>query len=136
MLGMGVLGLTLFALVVNYNIQLTIPPMTVQLQHPIDNTTNDGTGTGGRDCGHRCQGDRLRPSKPRRSRHDATESSLESCSRRTGNYTESSLESCSRRTGNYTGSVESLQKTNCVLPVEQGMQGSRERSRERLKRSV
>jgi hypothetical protein len=47
---MGVLGLTLFAVVVNYNIQLAIPPMTVQLQHPIDNTTNDGTGTGGRDC--------------------------------------------------------------------------------------
>jgi hypothetical protein len=52
---MGVLGLTLFALVVNYNIQLAIPPMTVQLQHPIDKifTTNDSTGTGGRDCGHR-----------------------------------------------------------------------------------
>jgi hypothetical protein len=47
---MGVLGLTLFALVVNYNIHLAIPPMTVQLQHPIDNTTNDSTGTGGRDC--------------------------------------------------------------------------------------
>jgi hypothetical protein len=37
-------------LVVNYNIQLAIQPMTVQLQHPIDNTTNDSIGTGGRDC--------------------------------------------------------------------------------------
>jgi hypothetical protein len=96
---MGVLGLTLFALVVNYNIHLAIPPMTVQLQHPIDNTTNDSIGTGGRDCGHCCQasgGDRLRPSKPRRSRHDATESSLESCSRRTGNYTGSAETNCTQ----------------------------------------